>query len=127
MASRLAWALVSAASVTTTASVVCSTEVAPLPPFSLILNMSVVNVRGKPGLDAAGGVQSERRTAAEHDGIDAFHHIGGIEQCALARAGRATADIDRGDGGLVEHDGRDAGSEPRVIGVADADAGNIGE
>ena len=45
----------------------------------------------------------------------------------LAGAGSAAAHVDRGDRRLVEHDGGDAGGERRIVGVADADAGNIGE
>src|SRR5205807_4109759 len=84
-------------------------------------------VLGKPGLHATGGIQAERRAAAKHDRIDALHRIGGIEQRALARPGPATADIDRSYRGLVEDDRGDAGSKAGVIGVADANAGNIGE
>src|SRR5207253_2636817 len=82
---------------------------------------------GEPGLDAAGGVQAERRAAAERNRIDTFHGIGRIEQRAFARAGPAAAHIDRGDRRSVEYDRSDTGSKLRVIGVADADAGNIGE
>src|ERR1700704_2058833 len=48
MASRLAWGFVRIASVTTTASVVFSTDVAALPPLRRIASMSGVNDDGSP-------------------------------------------------------------------------------
>src|ERR1700722_19496215 len=48
MASRLAWGFVRAASVTTTASVVFSADVAAGPPLMRILSMSGVNDGGNP-------------------------------------------------------------------------------
>src|ERR1700737_4997550 len=48
MASRLAWGFVSSASVTTTASVVFSTDVAAAAPLSRIVSMSGVNEDGNP-------------------------------------------------------------------------------
>ena len=52
---------------------------------------------------------------------------GGIEQVGLAGAGPAAADVDRDDGRLVEHDRRHAGGEPGIIGMADPDAGDVGQ
>ena len=49
------------------------------------------------------------------------------EQGALAGAGAAAAHVDRGNRGLIENDRGDAGGERGVVGVADADAGDIGE
>ena len=57
----------------------------------------------------------------------AFHGVGEVEQRALAGAGTAAAHVDRRYRGLVEHHRGDAGCQRRVIGVADADAGDIGE
>src|SRR5665647_2321111 len=48
IASRLAWGFVSSASVTTTASVVFSTDVAAAPPLIRIASMSVVKDGGNP-------------------------------------------------------------------------------
>src|ERR1700730_1618561 len=48
IASRLAWGLVRSASVTTTASVVFSTDVAAAPPLMRIVRMSGVNDGGNP-------------------------------------------------------------------------------
>ena len=57
----------------------------------------------------------------------ALDRAGGIEQRVLARAGPAAAHVDRGDRRAIEDDRGDAGGELRVIGMADADAGDIGE
>ena len=78
-------------------------------------------------LHAGGGIEPEGRAAGQHDGVDAFHGLRRIEQGGLARAGPAAAHIDARHHGLVEHhDGR-AGAELGVAGMADADAGNIGD
>ena len=82
---------------------------------------------GKPGLYAARGVQPERRAAGERDGVDRLDGAFGLEQRVLAGAGPAAAHVDRGDRGRIENDRGDAGGERRVVGVADANAGNIGE
>ena len=53
--------------------------------------------------------------------------IGRIEQRALARARTAAAKVRRGDRGLIEQHDRRARAELWVVGMADADAGNIGD
>ena len=53
--------------------------------------------------------------------------LSGSSSGVLACAGTAAADVDRSDRRLVEQDRGDAGGERCVIGVADADAGDIGE
>ena len=82
---------------------------------------------GKPGLYAARGVQPERRAAGERDGVDRLDGAFGLEEAVLAGAGPAAAHVDRGDRGGVENDRGDAGSERCVVGVADANAGNVGD
>ena len=57
----------------------------------------------------------------------ALHGVGEVEQRALAGAGTAAAHVDRRHRRAVEHDRGDAGGQRCVIGVADADAGDIGE
>ena len=82
---------------------------------------------GEPGLHAAAGLEPERRAAGERDGVDPLHGVGEVEQRAFAGAGPAAAHVDRRHRRPVENDRRDAGGERRVIGVTDADAGDIGE
>ena len=79
------------------------------------------------GLQPAGGVEAERRAAGQRNGIDAVRRTRGIEQVGLADAGPAAADIDGNDGGRVEHHRRHAGGEPGIIGMADPDAGDVGQ
>ena len=50
-----------------------------------------------------------------------------IEQRAFAGAGTAAAHVHRRDRRRVEDDSGDAGSQRRVVGMADANAGNVGE
>ena len=45
----------------------------------------------------------------------------------LAGAGAAAADVDRRHRGRIENDRGDAGGDRRIVGVTDANAGNIGE
>ena len=51
----------------------------------------------------------------------------GSSRALLADAGAAAADVDRGHRRLIENDSGDAGRDLGVVGVADADAGDIGE
>ena len=53
--------------------------------------------------------------------------LSGLSSGVLAGAGAAAAHVDRRDRGRIEDDRGDAGGERCVIGVADANAGNIGE
>ena len=50
-----------------------------------------------------------------------------IEQRGFARARAAAAHVDRGHGRLVENDGGRAGAEAEVLGMADFEAGNVGD
>ena len=59
--------------------------------------------------------------------VDPLHRIGEVEQRTLARAGTAAAHVDRRHRRPVENDRGNAGRECCVIGMTDADAGNIGE
>ena len=82
---------------------------------------------GEPGLHASAGFQSERRAACQRDPVDLLHRGDGIEQRPLAGAGAAAAHVHRGDRGVVEDHRGDAGAERGIVGVADADAGNISQ
>ncbi len=59
--------------------------------------------------------------------VDLLHGVGEVEQRAFAGAGAAAAHVDRRHRRLVEHDRGDAGRQRGIVGVTDADAGNIGE
>ncbi len=81
----------------------------------------------EPGLHPAAGLEPERRAARERDGVDPIHRISEVEQRALAGAGPAAAHVDRRHcRGIEDHRG-DTGRQRGVIGVTDADAGNIGQ
>ena len=82
---------------------------------------------GEPGLHAAAGLQPERRTAGKRDAHRSLHHVDGIEQRSLADAGAAAAHVHRGDRGPVENHRGDAGGQRGIIGMADANAGDIRE
>lgn len=82
---------------------------------------------GEPGLHAAAGIEAEGGAARQRDRVDAFDGIGEIEQCVLARAGAATADVDRRDRGGIENDRGRAGGDFGILGMADADAGDVGQ
>ena len=79
------------------------------------------------GLHAGGGVEPEGRTARQHNGIDAFDRLRRVEQRGLARARPTAAHVHARDRGGVEHDHCGAGAELGVAGMADADAGNVGD
>jgi hypothetical protein len=51
----------------------------------------------------------------------------GFEQIGLAGGRRAAAHVDSRDGRLREHHGGDARGEPRIIGLTDQDAGDVGD
>jgi hypothetical protein len=53
--------------------------------------------------------------------------LSGLRRPVLAGPGPAAAHVDRGDGGGIENDCGHAGGERGVVGVADANAGNVGD
>jgi hypothetical protein len=81
----------------------------------------------KPRPCSAAGLEPERRTAREHEGIDPLHGVGKVEQRALADTGAAAAHIDRRHRRSVENHRRGARRRFLVVGVTDADAGYVGE
>ena len=76
---------------------------------------------------AAGGVEPEQRAAREQHGIDAGYRHLRVEQRGVAGAGRAAAGDAGGDVGGVEDDRGHAGGDARVLGIADTDAGDVGD
>ena len=76
---------------------------------------------------AAGGIEPEQRAAREQHGIDAGYRHLRLQQGGVAGAGRAAAGDAGGDVGGVEDDRRHAGGDARVLGIADADAGHVGD
>jgi hypothetical protein len=82
---------------------------------------------GKPGLDAARGIQSERRAAGECNAVDRLDGAFGLEGGVLAGTRASAAHVNGRNGGRIKKDRGDAGGEGRVVGMADANAGNIGE
>ena len=63
----------------------------------------------------------------EHHRVDALDRAMRLEQVGFARAWGAAAHVDRGDRGLVEHDRGHARGEARVFGIANPEAGHIGD
>ena len=109
-------------------SMVLTSEAAADPAASLVhANLKTAALFGKPGLHAAGGVEAEGRATGKGNAIDRLKGAFGLEQGLLAGAGPAAAHVDRCDGGRVEQDRGDAGGDRGILGVADANAGNIGE
>ncbi|MEY9263898.1 hypothetical protein ABIF23_003293 [Bradyrhizobium elkanii] len=68
-----------------------------------------------------------RRAAGQRDGVDRLDDVVRRQQRFLAGAGTAAADIDRGDRRPLEQDGGDTGGDRWIVGMADGNAGNIGE
>src|SRR5207247_739616 len=85
MASRLAWGFVSSASVTTTASVVFSTDVAAAPPLMRMLSMSGVNAGGNPRPPYSRSISNGAAQNIEHDraGHDRNHRATHRKAAAL--------------------------------------------
>jgi hypothetical protein len=50
-----------------------------------------------------------------------------LKQVRLARGRRAAAHVDSGHGRLYEHNGGDPRGEPRIIGLSDQNAGDVGD
>jgi hypothetical protein len=59
--------------------------------------------------------------------VNLLHGVFKVEHRALTDTGPAAADVDRGHRRRIENDSGDSGCECLVIGVTDADAGDIGE
>ena len=79
------------------------------------------------GLHARTGVKAEGRAAGQHHGVDALDGAMRLKQVRLARGRRAAAHVDSGHGRLLEHNGRDPRGEPRIIGLSDQNAGDVGD
>ncbi|MGY4338570.1 hypothetical protein ACVWW3_003476 [Bradyrhizobium sp. LM2.9] len=90
-------------------------------------DIETATLLGEPGLHAAAGLDPEGGAAGQRDRIDPFLRAGKIEQGILAGTRSAAADVDRRDRRLVEDDRGRARGEFRILGMADADAGDIGE
>ena len=69
--------------------------------------------------DARCRIEAEDRAARQHDRMHMLDQIGGFEHRRLAAAGRAAADLDGGDRGLIGQDHRGAGERQPVLGIAD--------
>ena len=70
-------------------------------------------------LHARAGFQAKDRAAGEHHRIDPLDRAMRLEQVGVACGGRAAAHVDRGNRGLREDDGADAGGKTSVVGVPD--------
>ena len=81
----------------------------------------------EPRLRAGRGVEAERRAAGKRNGVDALDRHRRIEQRAFARARSAAANVGGRNRGLIEQDDGRAGAELGIVGMADADAGNVGD
>ncbi|MEY9228984.1 hypothetical protein ABIF78_001307 [Bradyrhizobium japonicum] len=92
-----------------------------------LANPEAAALFGKPGLDAAAGLDAKGGAAGQRNRIDALDRAGKVEQRILARAGPAAAHVDRRDRRGIEDDRRRAGGDFRILGMADADAGDIGK
>jgi hypothetical protein len=80
-----------------------------------------------PGLHAGCGVEPEARAAGEHDGVDPLDRHLGLEAGGVAVRRRAAEGEAGCDDGLLEKDDRHPGGERLVMGVADTDAGHVGD
>jgi hypothetical protein len=84
-------------------------------------------VFAQPGLDAAGGLVPVDGAAGVDEGVDLLLGHLGFEERRVPAAGGATEDGGRGGGGFVEDDRGGAGAGGDICGVADGDAGDVGE
>jgi hypothetical protein len=78
-------------------------------------------------LHAGRGIEAEGRSAGKHQRIQLIDEAGIGEGLGFARAGTAAAQIGRCTGRCVRQDDGYAGSQPGVVCVADAKAGNVGD
>jgi hypothetical protein len=76
---------------------------------------------------AASRVESEERAAREHDCVDRLHRHFGFEQRGVAPAWRPALDGRRNSRFAVEHHDRDTARRARILGVADAQSGDVGD
>ncbi len=77
--------------------------------------------------DAACGIEPEDRAAGQHDGVGLVDIGNRIERISLAGAGRTAALLDGGDRRLGRHHHGDAGDNAAILGIADGEAGNVGD
>lgn len=77
--------------------------------------------------DTGRGVQAEGGAAGEDEGVEGIGVGQGREQAGLPGGGAAAADVDAAGVGAVEEDNGDAGHGLFVLGVAEADALDVGD
>ena len=75
--------------------------------------------------DASGRVETEGRTSRQNEGVNLFDRHLGLEQRRVAHRRRAPGYRNRRCGGLIEDDGRDAGSGAIVVRRSDAHSGDV--
>src|SRR5439155_6354592 len=92
-----------------------------------LANPQAAALFGEPGLDAATGLDPKGGAAGQRNRINAIDGAGEVEQRVFARAGSAAANVDCRNRGGIEDDRGRARGEFRIVSMADADAGDIGE
>src|SRR6516164_9089940 len=76
-------------------------------------------------MDATGGVEPESGPAGKDKRVDLLHGALRRKEIGLARTWSATADIDSGDGRLIEQYHADARTQARAIGITDLQAHDV--
>ena len=84
-------------------------------------------VRLQPRHRAAGRVEAIGGAAGKDDGVALLDRRRRVEKLEFAAAGAAAPGVDGGHHGGVGNDHGDAGPDVRVAGIADPDAGDIGD
>ncbi len=82
---------------------------------------------GQQGGHGGGRIESEDRSAGQHDGMSLLDQVFGFKRTGFPPARRAAADV-RGHGEHpVRHKHCHARQAGGIAGIADADPGNIGD
>ncbi len=76
---------------------------------------------------AGGRVEAEGGAAGQDNCVDGLDRVLRRQQIGFAGARRAAHDVDGGHGRCLADDNGDARLQRRVVGVADAEAGNVGD
>ena len=81
----------------------------------------------QPGLNAARRIQSEGRTARQHEGVHRFHRHRGVEQAGIAPARRTTQNRTGSDDGLFENNRRNTGAKGKIGDITDRNAAYVSQ
>ena len=93
----------------------------------LIAHGKAASLPAQPIRHSRGSIEPEGRAPGKDQRIDLLHRLVRGQQVRFSRARRTAHDMDRRNEGSVAHQHARAGLDPVILGMADPEAGHIGD